>query len=207
MVDRWNLSDLLVYSTNPHTFSLTANKQKYTLGTGGDFDIPRPSRIERVSILIPGSNNYNIELPIDATFDLEQWQSLVVKSTPSAFPLSMWNNTGYPFMELNFWPIPQQTCSVVLYTWDLMPQMVNLSNQIELPTGYSDAIIYNLAVRLAQLFDRVPTPSLVAEAKQAKADINDINAGTPAQHLDPMWSGNNSASSSIAAKSWGRVAL
>jgi hypothetical protein len=207
MVDRWNLSDLLVYSTNPHTFAFVPNQQTYTLGTGGDFDMPRPSRIDRVSIQIPGSNNYNVELPIDADFDLESWQNLVVKQTPSQFPLCMWNNTGYPFMELNFWPIPQGPCSVVLYTWDLMPQIVNLVDQIELPTGYSDAIIYNLAVRLAQLFDRVPSPQLLAEAKAAKSDINDINAGTPTTHYDPMWSGSNSAASNIAAKSWGRVAL
>ncbi|MCI4436727.1 MAG: hypothetical protein JHC33_07980, partial [Ignisphaera sp.] len=200
MIDRWNLNDLLVYSTNPHTFPFVPGKQAYTLGATGDFDMPRPSRIERISIQY-GDPAMPIELGIDADFDLEAWQNLVVKKTPSVFPLACYNNTGYPFMELNFWPVPSGPANVILYTWDLMPFIVSLADTIDLPTGYSDAIVYNLAIRLAQLFDRVPSPSLVQEAKQAIHDINDINDSTPTIHYDAMFHGNGNGN--IAAKSIG----
>jgi len=202
MVDRWNLNDLLVYSTNPHTFPFVPGQQTYTLGSTGDFDMPRPSRIERISIKY-GDPAMPIELPIDADFDLEAWQNLIVKKTPSTFPIACYNNTGFPFMELNFWPIPTTTASVILYTWDLMPFITNLTDTIELPPGYTDAIVYNLAIRLAQLFDRVPSPSLILEAKQAIHDINDINDSTPTIHYDSMWS--NGKNGNIATSSIGRV--
>ena len=207
LIDRWNLVDLLVYATNPHTFAFVQGQQKYTLGSGGDFDIPRPSKIDRISVLIPGSNNQNVELGIDQDFSLESWQNIVVKNTPSQFPLCCYNNTGFPYMELNFWPIPSGPSSVVLYTWDLLPFINNLTDNVELPTGYTDAVIYNLAVRLAQLFDRVPSQSLVAEAKQALHDINDINSDTPVLHVDPMWLGGNAGNNNLAARSRGYVVL
>jgi hypothetical protein len=206
MVDRWNLTDLLVYSTNPHVFPLVPGKQSYKLGTGGDFDMPRPARIDRISIQYPNSSNQPIELPIDADFDLEAWQSIVVKNISSQFPLYCWNNTGFPFMELNFWPIPAGPASVVLYTWDMMPFVAALADNVELPTGYSDAIIYNLAIRLSQMFDREPSQQLVIEARKAKNDINDINDGTPTMHYDPMWYGTDNAGA-VATKSWGKVVL
>jgi len=202
MIDRWNLNDLLVYSTNAHVFPFVPGQQKYTLGATGDFDMPRPSKIERLSVQYGDPAN-PIELGIDADFDLEAWQNLVVKKTPSVFPLCCYNNTGYPFMELNFWPIPSGPANVILYTWDLMPFVSDLSDIIELPTGYTDAIVYNLAIRLAQLFDRVVSPSLLMEAKQAIRDINNINDGTPVQHYDPMWSGGKNGN--VATQSIGRV--
>lgn len=206
MIDRWNLVDLLVYSTNPHTFSFISGKQYYTLGTGGDFDMPRPAKVDRISIQYAGTSNSGIpvEMPIDQDFDLEHWQSLMVKNIPSIFPVICYNNTGFPFMNLGFWPIPQGPASVILYTWDLMPFIVNLIDIVELPTGYTDAIINNLALRLCQMFDRQPSQQLVSEAAQSKHEINDINAGTPTLHIDGMWLGND-RTGSTAAQTIGRV--
>lgn len=205
MLDRWNLTDVLIYATNPHTFPLVPGQQSYNLGLTGDFNMARPSRIERISIQYPATSGVLLELPLDQDFDLEHWQSIVVKDIPSAFPVICYNNTGYPFMNLNFWPYPTAPCNVILYTWDMMPIITNLTDIVALPAGYTDAIVYNLAIRLAQLFDRAPSANLIQEARQAKHDINTINAGTPTLHIDGMWSGNRN--SSLAAQSIGRVVL
>ena len=205
MLDRWNLSDVLVFTTNPHTFPLIMGQQSYNLGPLGDFDMPRPAVISRMSIQYPSTGGLFLEIPIDSEFDLEHWQAIVVKNIPSAFPLVCYNNTGYPFMNLNFWPIPSAPCNVILYTQDLLPFIVALTDTLQLPTGYSDAIIYNLAVRLAQMFDRVPSQELKQEAAMAKHDLNAINRSTPQAKYDPMWSlgrGGNLATQSI-----GRVVL
>ncbi len=205
MVDKWNLVDLLVYSTNPHIFPFISGQQSYTLGTGGDWDMPRPARIDRMSIQYPNNSTVPIELAIDANFNLESWQNIIVKNIPGQFPLVCWNNTGFPYMTLNFWPIPSGPANVVLYTWDMMPLVPNLVSNVELPTGYSDAIIFNLAVRLCMMFDRQPSQMLLQEAMKAKNDINDINADIPSLHYDPMFAGSNAPNLSIAAKSYGNV--
>ena len=203
MIDRWNLTDLLVYSVTRNEFPFVMGKSLYTLGPDGDFDIPRPTKIERVSItyggvapdptnpaIIPdGVNPGRIELPIDADTDLETWQSIIVKGIPSAFPLVMYNDTDFPFMRLNFWPVPAQPCSVVLWVWATIDAASSLEDLLNLPQGYSDALVYNLAVRLCQMFDKAPSQALIAEAKQSKHDINGINNGTPSMHTDPIWTG------------------
>src|SRR5690242_5956509 len=50
MLDSWNAERLMIYTVARQVFSLVANKQAYTLGSGGDFDTPRPPKIEYVSI-------------------------------------------------------------------------------------------------------------------------------------------------------------
>lgn len=207
MLDSWSISDTFVYSNSSHTFPFIPGQQVYTLGTGGDFDYPRPANVERISVLYPGTGTTPVELPLDIATDLEDWQNITVKDTPSVFPLICYINYSFPLMELNFWPIPNGNASVILYTWDLLPNnLANLTDIIELPQGYSEAVILNLAVKLAQMFDRQPSPQLLSDARQAKHAINDINAGTPTLHYDPLFAGRSGALS-MAYKSFGRVVL
>ena len=209
IIDRWNLQDLLVYAVSSHTFDFVSGKQAYTLGTGGDWDIPRPSRIERASILYSANGtNPPVELAIDPDTDLEHWQNVTVKSVQSIFPFIMYNDFGFPYMTLKFWPIPQGPAQAILYTWDIIEAPAELTSLLELPMGYSAALINNLALYACQLFDRQPSAYLVDEAQSSKHDINGINDLTsPEQHLDPMWGGRPAGVTAMFVASRGRVRL
>ena len=52
MIQKWNTEELMVYTINRQEFPIVENKQKYTIGIGGDIDIPRPVKIQMASVMI-----------------------------------------------------------------------------------------------------------------------------------------------------------
>src|SRR5574340_330742 len=65
MISAWNTEDLMVYTVDRSVFTLTAGKQAYTIGAGGDFVTTnpiRPAQIDMASVLVTSGSN---EIPIE----------------------------------------------------------------------------------------------------------------------------------------------
>src|SRR3972149_11634107 len=45
MLDSWSNENLLIHSLSQTSFALTASQGTYTIGSGGDFNMTRPTRI------------------------------------------------------------------------------------------------------------------------------------------------------------------
>lgn len=171
MIASWNAEDLMVYTVDREVYPLIIGKQFYTIGTGGDFNAPRPVVIDMASVLISGST---VELPIEIYND-EQWRDTTVKQVNSSFPLVMWANGNYPLNTLAFWPIPQGDCSLVLYAWGQTSAFSDVNATVSFPQGYEDALVQNLAVRLAPVYGAQPNPVTVQQSAATKARIKRIN--------------------------------
>jgi hypothetical protein len=171
-----------------------------------NWNIPRPTRIERMSVIYnPGTGN-PVELPIAPPWtDLEHWQAIPVKWQQSAYPICCYNDESFPFMNLNVWPIPSSPCQGVLYAWDQLGEVANLTDKIELPPGYYDALVKCVAMELALRFPGCLVSSdLRAQAAAARRAINNINEGIPTLKFDPMFSGRGS---SVELNTHGRVSF
>ncbi len=179
LIDAWNQTDLLVYQTTMNTFSLIPGQQSYTVGTGGNFSIARPVKIDNITLLYSaGGSAAPMELPMKQD-NVDEWASVVVKSTNATFPLEVYNDKGFPFMTLYFYPVPTTSCSVILYTWEMLSEAPILTTPIACPPGYYRALKTNLAVELASYYQVEPSPSLIKNAMESKSDINDLNLWTP----------------------------
>ena len=77
MIDECNNDRLLIYEIRRDVFPLTPNTQVYTLGTGGVFNMPRPPKIERASVLLTLSSPQQ-EIPIEVLDDTG-WQNITLK--------------------------------------------------------------------------------------------------------------------------------
>jgi hypothetical protein len=167
MIDAWNAERNAIYTTRIDDFPYVPTKQTYTLGTGGDFNIPRPARIDAMSSILLYNPDNPVEVPI-AMYTVDEWQTQVpVKSVKGTFPLICYDDGGYPLRSLSFWPIPQdEPNSVRIYSWQALPAQT-LTSQISFPPGYGEALKYNLAVRLAAEFGVEPI-------KYAAAIVNDL---------------------------------
>ena len=176
MIDAWNADRLAIYTTRSDDFPFVLNQQSYTLGAGGNFNIPRPARIDSMSAILLQNPGNPIEEPM-AMWTVEQWQNdIPVKKVDGSWPLGCYDDGGFPLRTLNFWPIPTQPLnSVRIYSWQALPAQT-LTSQISFPPGYSEALRYNLAVRLAAEF-KAPQDSVVVElAIRALATIKTMNA-------------------------------
>ena len=175
-------TSIITLDQNANQLALKANQQAYKIGNvsgNEDFLLPRPSRIERVSILYSASQSTPAELAMDM-YDDVQWQGIANKSSPSLLPQVCFvdsSNAVFPSMVASFWPVPTQANPVILYLWQLLQQFSDLTTQFLFPPGYAKMLRYNLAVDLAAEFpcDMQKIELVVKIAAQSKAKIAGIN--------------------------------
>jgi hypothetical protein len=191
MVDSWQAERLMIYQIPRLTFSLTPGQQTYNYGLDPpnpwDFNSPRPARIERMGIIWLGNASQPLELPMEY-LTVAQWQEIPVKNILSSLPQYCWDDQGFPFRSLNFWPIPNAIDQIAVYPWAALTTPTTLTTQMAFPPGYLQAFRYNLAVMLAAEFPPVPAETLqtiMAIASQSKAIVKAMNTPMVDLRCDP----------------------
>jgi hypothetical protein len=176
MIDSWNTSRLSIFTTRSDDFPFVIGQQAYTVGTGGNFNMARPARIDSMSAILLTNPANPVEQPIDM-YTVEEWQTQVpVKNVPSSFPLVCYDDGGFPLRTLNFWPIPQQANDVRIYSWQALSEPATLATAITFPPGYPEAFRFNLAIRLAAEFSVAVPPAVQAIATESLARLKTMNA-------------------------------
>ena len=176
MLDAWMIERLMLWAIQRLVFPLTAGKQSYTVGPGGDFNIPRPVKIDRMGILSFANSAQPMELPI-VYLTVADWNRVPVKNIQSSLPVEVWDDGDFPLRTMNFWAIPNGAIpvSAVLYVWAQLQQFVDLSTDYQFPPGYTECLKYNLAYRLSAEFGGFMPPILPGLALEAKARIKALN--------------------------------
>lgn len=177
MVDSWNAERLTIFSVGANDYSLTLNKQAFTLGPGGDFDTDRPPKIVGMSAILLQSPVNPVEVPIEI-YDWNDWQQKVpVKNVLGNFPLVCYDDGGMPLRTLNFWPIPSyQQNNVRIYSWQPLIWPATLQTLLNFPPGYARAFRFNLALELAAEFGAQVPPTVAQIAASSLAIVKTMNA-------------------------------
>jgi hypothetical protein len=187
MIDSWSNDSLMIYTINPYYFTAISNKQDYTLGPGGDWDIERPMQIQEAYV------NYNSQitgtpgnwiitnvsntaaLPIAQAND-SQWASIPIKQLTAVFPTIMYDNGNYPLRTIYLYPVPTQYQVIALWLWQPLDYYDSIDDQVAFPPGYERALIYNLAVELAPEFGKLVPEDVLATAINSKMTLAAINS-------------------------------
>lgn len=176
MIDSWNADRLAIFTTGSQDFPLVAGQQEYTMGLGGDFNVPRPARIENMSAILMDNPDTPVEIPMNL-FTVEQWQQEVpVKNVQSNFPQICYDDGGFPLRTLNMWPQPNQTVNLVrIYSWQALSSPAAYNTPIAFPPGYAQAFRFNLAVLLCPEYSKPLDPATALTASQSLARIKSMN--------------------------------
>ncbi len=169
-----------------------------------NWNMPRPTKIERVTIKFPGGTNQPVELEIPIV-DLDFWINLPQKNTQSLWPLYVYDDGADKFRNLNFYPVPSTNATCELYVYEQLNTIQNLNDTIFAPPGYSMALKLSLAEILELHFERILTPAFHAKALAARNSINNINQGIPSIQYDSTWGGSSGNSAVLASR--GRVRI
>lgn len=176
MADAWNADRLSVFTTRSDDFALVPDKQAYTLGAGGDFNLTRPPQIDSMSVILLTQPDNPVEIPIPM-YTWQDWQTKVpVKQVFSSFPQLCYDDGGFPYRTLNFWPIPQQVNNVRIYSWQPLTAGATLQTDLSVPPGYMEAFRYNLAARLSAEFAATLPAAVATIATESLARIKSMNA-------------------------------
>ena len=186
MVDGWNIEPLMIYTISSTTFNLVAGKRDYAMGptaVAPDFTAPRPVRIQAAGLLISG-----VEYPLDIIGD-DEWERIGLKNLGSSIPKALYSRGDWPNTTLSVWPVPSSSYQIVIYSYQNIPGFTNINATVSLPPGYSEALRYNLAVRLAVEL-QVPINSAISEmANSTKAKVKRSNVVSPLLSCDPAITG------------------
>jgi hypothetical protein len=178
MLEQWAEERLSVYHL-VDTAHQSTGSVSYTVGPGGDFNIPRPIKINAAYARLQSSGagsavDYRISM-IDAREDYAR----ISLKTLSSFPEYAFYDSDFPMGNLFLYPVPNSSYELHIVTMDALPQFATAGLQINLPGAYMAAIRYSLACYLAPSYQLPISPDLKALAMNAKRVIKRANNQIP----------------------------
>lgn len=183
MLELWSTQNLAVYQQLTQQHLLTAGKADYTIGYGqnelGDDIVPDFPAERPVSIVRAAIAGQPLEIA-----DASRWSAIADKAYTGT-PTALYSDRGYPLSTLYLWPVPNAAVWLELVTQEQLLSFADATKSVTLPTGYLEAIRYNLAIRLAPEWDKVARQDVYELARQSLADIKRLNAPKPVLECDP----------------------
>lgn len=181
LLEQWRLDALMVYQIVRSVQSTTAGQATYTIGTGGQWNIPRPVRIEAAAFRRASDG---LEHPMRVILE-QDYREIALRNTQSTWPYWIHIDGGYPLRTATLYPVPSVGEQVVLYVWGVLSSVASTNTSIDLPPGYQGALRYNLAVWLAPEYGVAIPPEIATLAISTKAAIQTMNWRPEQMGVDP----------------------
>jgi hypothetical protein len=189
MIGSWAQQSLTVPAISREVFDLVAGQggpsNPYTIGAAGNFVTPRPpnqSSIVGAGLLLTTSSPV-VEIPRAVITD-DAYQAIQVKELGSALFTYVYYNPTYTadLGTINLWPVPNiVTNDLVLYLERAIAEFADLTTVYRFPPSYDEALMYNLARRLAKPYGREVDEDLMVSAttslmilKRANFKLSDL---------------------------------
>ena len=155
MLDSWSLDELMLYEVIRETFPLVANQNPYTIGLGGNWNTVRPMKIVGAYLTLTNSS-----LPVDypmQVLNYDDYNAIRLKTLSTNFPGYLYYQPSFPIAEAYIYPVYAPNAqsgtspgTITITSWKPLPIIADPTAYIELPPGYWEAIVFNLAVRIAE---------------------------------------------------------
>lgn len=160
MLAKWSAEGTVVPTLQKLTATLTAGKQDYSVGTGADLVITRPTAISAL-ILIDGNSRYPL-LP----WTMHEYTNL--RSTSNALPVFyayQYDTLGRLYLDAP----PDKAYTAEIWAPVPLSQFTSLNDDMELAFDDADidAVYQNLAVRMAPEWNAKITETLAQNARDS----------------------------------------
>lgn len=178
MLESWSIERLSVYHLYDETVSWTASQASRTIGSGGNFNTTRPTKIEDGFTRI-SNVDYSYR-----SITKQEYDSISDKTTQGSYPEVIAYDPVASLGVLYAYPVPSATVSIHIMTWKQLQSFTALTDVVALPPGYRRAIEYNLAIELQGEYPDLAIPeSVVRIATQSKAALKSANITTLISNL------------------------
>lgn len=173
-IDNWSNEQDGVPSVLITSFALVASQQKYTIGTGQNFNITRPVNITAAQHLLT-FQTFPYETPVEVQ-NARGWAANQDRGSMSIVVRKMFYDRGYPTGNVFVSPIPLYATSIELTTWQPLPQFADTTTPLTIPPGYAD--FYNLlgCLVMAPQFESQLPPTVQTRFTDEIARIRNLNA-------------------------------
>lgn len=179
MIGQWAVKRWIVYHLINITLPCTG-ATSYTIGPGGDFNIAvRPSKIDSAFVSQNNGLANQIDTPLTIIEAREDFNRIAMKSLVS-FPYLLFYDNAFPLGVVHPWPAPNGSLYGLTVTVKMpLSAFSDLSQDINLPAEYQEALFYNLAARLRVTYQLDLDPAIIGLAKAALATVRTANVQVP----------------------------
>lgn len=191
MIAQWQRRRYMIY--NLQTISITATgATSYTIGTGQQFNIARPAKIEAAFIRMQGGSTLPVDYPLQVLRAKEDYDRISIK-TLNAFPQYVFYDSSFPVGNVFVWPVPNNQYQIFLTVMTQLQAFQNLSEQIVMPNEYLDALQWNLADRILTIYGLPENPKITRYAEVSMRAIMEVNSQIPLLHMPVALRGKSGA--------------
>lgn len=179
MVDSWALESLLIPVVGVVTKQLLSGVSEYTIGIYPDDEIPdshietaRPEKIISAFIRDSYDTDYPQEIIDSKTFNR------ISRKTNSSRPSRIYVRKGWPLNTLLFESLPYADETLHMEVTQPLSEYLStasLTDVVNLPPGYEQVLIYNLAIVLSDEWGKAVSATVAAMAVDGKRKIKRSN--------------------------------
>jgi hypothetical protein len=183
MLEAWSIRKSFVYREKEEDLSWPGATTSRTIGTSGNFNTTRPSRI--VSAAYRGSDGYDWPVPVSE--ERPKYEQIMNKALAGDPPELLYYDRGFPLGVLYVWPVPSASWTLRLSTWEQLSSLATVGATFSMPPGYEEALVWNLAERLWPTYPSEQTRDLVRSmALETRTAIRSYNTfPVPTLRIDP----------------------
>lgn len=202
LVDMANAESMMIPTITRTVFATVAGQQAYTVGAGGNWNIPRPAQIDRAGVIVNPSSQYPQERELQY-FTYDQWAVRIANKNAPGVPSVFYPDNGSPLTTILLWPVPQasELPSIALYYSENLTEFANQGTSYTFRPAYAAYLEWNLAEMLwprfqenspmeGKLWDKVQSMATRTRAvvKRFNAPIKDIRGDSSLTR--PRWGWN-----------------
>lgn len=167
----WNEQEVSVVSTGANF---------YTIGLGQTFNTARPDKIHAAWCRMKPFGGPNpVDLPLAIIEAKEDWSGITIKDLKS-IPAAVFYDSSFPVGRVYFWPVPPAAdYEMHLVLKASLPVYTALTDALNLPDEYLEAMTWWLAVRLQMAYGLQARPDQVQAMREAMNTLQMANSQIP----------------------------
>lgn len=174
MLRSWAAEKINVFSSVRETHTLVAGTASYTWGSGGNINTARPNQVLSAYVTDSSGTSHGVEI-----IGSSKYNAISIKTTQDR-PYMLYPVYNYPLATIYLYPVPSSAETLNLESIKPFTETSSfsaISDTLALPLNYEEAVIYNLAVRLAPEFGVIAPAEVVAIARSSYDRLMILNAG------------------------------
>lgn len=183
MLDEWASNRLYVYHLVDLAFVCTG-AQSYTVGPGGNFNVPRLPKIEDAFLrqVVP-AQPAQVDFPLTILQAREDYDRIRLKNLKASPSSAIFFDSGYPMGLAYPVPIPSSSYELHLIVRAQLDQVGEPTAEINLPSMYNRAIYSNLCVALCAAHRREVHPAMARLATTTMKSVKRANTQIPTAQM------------------------
>lgn len=189
MLGTWSAEMGMIYAETLDSLTWTATNATRTIGVSGDFNVSRPQLIKKA--WMRDASGYDYQLEVVA---FREYQEETLKAITEAIPRLLAYNPDFAsgLGSLFVWPVPTADFTFRLESLKPLAALTG-AGTVTLPPGYEDAIVMNLAVRLADVYGTEVSQVTAMLADAAKKALVEGNIQFAYAKMDPLAPGQRNS--------------